>query len=56
MVIKNKVKTFRETIKTIFRFGHSLVKRSIDRCNKEFRQVRSEYDNMTRCPDNIMTI
>ena len=21
------------------RFGHSLVKRSIDRCNKEFRQV-----------------
>ena len=22
-----------------FRFGHSLVKRSIDRCNKEFRQV-----------------
>ena len=23
----------------LVRFGHSLVKRSIDRCNKEFRQV-----------------
>ena len=26
-------------VEMLFRFGHSLVKRSINRCNKEFRRV-----------------